>query len=132
MNPAELIYGSDKLIEANHLNGMGAVHEKRREFTEAQRYYEEVLAIYEEIFGIRHLTTALAIRNLARVLRIEGKTAEATLLEDQATDILSRRGDGMEEASSPFGGSSGFFELMGFEEQLLAEQQAPLDEQSAE
>jgi hypothetical protein len=38
----------------------------------------------------------------------------------------------MEEASSPFGGSSGFFELMGFEEQLLAEQQAPLDEQSAE
>ena len=116
MNPADLLYGSDKLIEANHLNGLAAVHEHRSEFVEAQRFYEEALAVYEEIFGTRHLTTALATRNLARVLRIQGKTAEAALMDDHANDILRKRGEGQGDASSPFGGSSGFFDLMGFDE----------------
>jgi tetratricopeptide (TPR) repeat protein len=113
VNPAELFSGSDKLIEANHLNGMGAVFEKRRDFEDAARLYEEALAIYEEIFGIEHYTTALVIRNLARVLRAKGDIAEASLLEDQATDILSRRRESSESRKSLFGGSSGFFELMG-------------------
>lgn len=114
VNPQEIVEGSDKLIEAGHLNGMGAVYEKRREFSDAERLYEEALAIYEEVFGTEHFTTALVIRNLARVLRIQGKTAEASLLEDQASDILTRRAEGGEAASkNPFGGSSGFFELMG-------------------
>ena len=114
VNPQEIVEGSDKLIEAGHLNGMGAVYEKRREFPDAERLYEEALAIYEEVFGTEHFTTALVIRNLARVLRIQGKTAEASLLEDQASDILTRRAQGGEAAAkNPFGGSSGFFELMG-------------------
>jgi tetratricopeptide (TPR) repeat protein len=132
VNPAELFTGSDRLIEANHLNGMGAVLEKRQEFAEAERRYEEALAIYEEIFGQQHYTTAVVTRNLARVLRIQGKTAEASLLEDVATDILSRRGDTDEAKKTPFGGSAGFFELLGnaytkpLEEELEAEeQQAP-------
>jgi hypothetical protein len=113
MNPAELFSGSDRLIEANHLNGLAAVHEKRQEFTDAERLYEEALAIYEEVFGTQHFTTALVTRNLARVLRVQGKTAEAALLEDHATDILSRRGDEDSAQKIPFGGSSGFFELLG-------------------
>jgi hypothetical protein len=115
LDPADLLYGSDKLVEAHHLNGMAAVHEKRRELTEAQRLYEEALAIYEEVFGSRHFTCALVARNLARVLRVQGKTAEASLLDDHAKDILSDRGDdkGMR---SPFGGSAGFFDLMGFDD----------------
>lgn len=111
MDPAELFSGSDRLIEANHLNGMAAVYEKRQEYTDAERLYEEALALYEEIFGTQHLTTALVTRNLARVLRIQGKTAEASLLEDHASDILNRRGEG--DATIPFGGSAGFFELLG-------------------
>lgn len=112
MNPAELTQGSDRLIEANSLNGMAAVHEKRQEFEEAERLYEESLAIFEEIFGTQHLTTALVTRNLARILRIQGKTAEASLLDDHASDILSRRAEGG-VIKSPFGGSAGFFELLG-------------------
>jgi hypothetical protein len=113
MNPAELFSGSDRLIEANHLNGLAAVSEKRQEYADAERRYEEALAIYEEVFGTQHFTTALVTRNLARVLRIQGKTAEAALLEDHASDILSRRGDSDEAQKIPFGGSSGFFELLG-------------------
>ena len=126
MNPADLLYGSDKLIEANHLNGIAAVHEKRQEYVEAQRYYEEALAVYEEIFGTRHLTTALATRNLARVLRIQGKTAEAALMDDHADDILRKRGDA-EDTTEPFGGSSGFFDLMGFDEMLPVELDEPTE-----
>lgn len=130
MDPAELFNGSDRLIEANHLNGMAAVHEKRQEYVDAERLYEEALTIYEELFGTRHLTTALATRNLARILRIQGKIAEASLLEDHASDILSRRADGDEAKNMPFGGSSGFFELLGAvytrpeEDELIAEADA--------
>jgi hypothetical protein len=113
LNPAELFSGSDKLIEANNLNGMAAVFEKRKDLDDAARLYEEALAIYEEVFGVEHFTTALVIRNLARVLRAKGDVAEASLLEDQATDILSRGREARESHKSPFGGSSGFFELMG-------------------
>lgn len=122
MNQAEFFSSSDKLHEANHLNGLGAVHEKRQEYSEAERLYEEALAMYEDIFGTEHFTTALATRNLARVLRVQGKTAEACLLEDHAADVLSRRGDSPEIRKNPFGGSSGFFELMGSEYSLNAEE----------
>jgi hypothetical protein len=115
MNPAEIFSGSDRLVEANQLNGQAAVHEKRQEYNEAERLYEEALAIYEEVFGTQHFTTALVTRNLARVLRIQGKTAEAALLEDHASDILTRRAEGDDAQKSPFGGSSGFFELLGSE-----------------
>jgi hypothetical protein len=115
MNPAEIFSGSDRLDEANHLNGMAAVFEKRQEFVDAERLYEEALAMYEEIFGTQHFTTALVTRNLARVLRIQGKTAEAALLEDHASDILSKRAEGDDTQKVPFGGSSGFFELLGNE-----------------
>lgn len=115
MNHAELFSGSDRLIEANNLNGLGNVHEKRQEYSEAERFYEEALAAYEEIFGTRHLTVALVTRNLARVLRIQGKTAEASLLEDHAADILHKRGEASEEQIPTFGGSSGFFEMLGSE-----------------
>lgn len=115
MDPAELFSGSDRLIEANHLNGMAAVYERRQEYADAERLYEEALAIYEEIFGTQHLTTALVTRNLARVLRVQGKTAEAALLEDHASNILSQRGDSELVQKVPFGGSSGFFELLGTE-----------------
>ncbi len=124
LNPAEILYGSDKLVEANHLNGLAAVHEKRQEYTDAERLYEEALAVYEEIFGTRHLTTALATRNLARVLRIQGKTAEAALLDDHASDILSKRGSD-DDLNTPFGGSSGFFDLMGIDERMVDAQAEP-------
>lgn len=113
MDPAEFFSGSDRLVEANDLNGMAAVHEKRQEYADAERIYEEALALYEEIFGTQHLTTALVTRNLARVLRVQGKIAEASLLEDHASDILSWRGDSDESKKIPFGGSAGFFELLG-------------------
>lgn len=124
MDPAELFSGSDRLIEANHLNGMAAVYEKRQEYNDAERLYEEALALYEEIFGTQHFTTALVTRNLARVLRIQGKTAEASLLEDHAADILNRRGEG--DPLTPLGGSSGFFELLG-----TAYTREPLPEEEA-
>jgi len=113
VDPAELPSESGRLIEANNLNGMAAVHEKRQEYVEAERFYEEALAVYEEIYGTQHLTTAVATRNLARVLRVQGKIAEASLMEDHAADILSRRADPDEAPKMPFGGSSGFFELLG-------------------
>jgi hypothetical protein len=118
LNPSELLYGSDRLIEAHHLYGMGAVHEKRQEFNDAQRLYEEALAIYEEIFGTQHLTTALVTRNLARVLRVQGKIAEADLLEDHANDFFSRGGQETDDNAVPFGGSSGFFSLLGMDNRL--------------
>lgn len=129
MNPAELFSSSDRLHEANHLNGLAAVHEKRHEFSDAERLYEEALAMYEEVFGIEHFTTALATRNLARVLRIQGKTAEASLLEDHASDVLSRRGESSEIRKNPFGGSSGFFELMGFDSSADRDTAQQSDEQ---
>jgi hypothetical protein len=92
---------------------MAAVYEKREEYSDAERLYEEALAVYEEIFGTQHLTVALVTRNLARVLRIQGKIAEASLLDDHASDILTRRGDSDDAKKIPFGGSSGFFELLG-------------------
>ncbi len=113
MNKVELASESEKLIEANNLNGTAAVHEKRAEYVEAERFYEEALAAYEEIYGPEHLTTAVATRNLARVLRVQGKTVEASLMEDHTTDILSRQADSAETPKMPFGGSSGFFELLG-------------------
>jgi tetratricopeptide (TPR) repeat protein len=128
VNPAELFSSSDRLHEANHLNRLAAVHEKRQEYSEAERLYEEALAMYEEIFGIEHFTTALATRNLARVLRVQGKTAEASLLEDHASDILSRRGESSEIRKNPFGGSSGFFELMGFDSSTGGEETHQSDE----
>lgn len=133
LNPADLFSGSDKLIEANNLNGMAAVYEKRNDLDDAARLYEEALAIYEEIFGVEHFTTALVIRNLARVLRARGDTAEASLLEDQATDILSRRRESNETKKSQFGGSSGFFELMGeayTRHMLVPAEEQPESEQS--
>jgi hypothetical protein len=124
MNPADLLYGSDRLMEAHHLHGMAAVHEKRQELADAQRLYEEALAIYEEIFGTQHLTTGLATRNLARVLKALGKTAEAALMDDHANEILARRGEGNEDdEAATFGGSSGFFSLMGFDEKPAAPQE---------
>jgi tetratricopeptide (TPR) repeat protein len=113
VNPSELVYGSDKIMEAHHLYGVGAVHEKKHELQEAQQSYEEALALYEEIFGTQHPTTGLVTRALARVLLAQGKHAEAALLEDLAADILSRRNDG--DTPEPFGGSSGFFSLMGWD-----------------
>jgi hypothetical protein len=115
LDPSELLHGSDRLIEANHLFGQGAVHERRHEFDEAQQLYEEALAMYEDIFGINHLTTALATRNLSRVLKAQGKDAEAALMEDHADDIIARRGKEADLDSTPFGGSSGFFSLLGMD-----------------
>ena len=124
MNPTDLLYGSDRLMEAHHLHGMAAVHERRNELQDAQRLYEEALAIYEEIFGTQHLTTGLATRNLARVLKELGKTAEAALMEDHANDILSRRGDAdTDDEAATFGGSSGFFSLMGFDQRPAVPQE---------
>lgn len=114
-NPFEIYTSNDKLIEANNLNGMGAVHEKRLEFDQAQRYYEEALSLYEEVFGQYHLTTALVSRNLARVMQAQGNAAEAAVLEDMAEDILKRREDDPAIHKTPFGGSSAFFCLMGLE-----------------
>ena len=111
-------------MEAHHLHGMAAVHERRKELADAQRLYEEALAIYEEIFGTQHLTTGLATRNLARVLKALGKTAEAALMDDHANDILSRRGDGnKDDEAAAFGGSAGFFSLMGFDERQALPQE---------
>jgi hypothetical protein len=103
---------ANRLIEALNLNGLGAVSMRRGDFAESQRLYEEALAIYEEVFGTEHYTTALVTRNLARALDQQGKTAEASLLEDRATEILLRQ-QSNQEAYPPLGGSAGFFELMG-------------------
>jgi len=132
LNPAELFSGSDRLIEANHLNGMAAVYEKRKDFDDASRLYEEALAIYEEVFGVEHFTTALVIRNLARVLRAKGEIAEASLLEDQATEILSKKRANSESGKIQFGGSSGFFELMGNDYSRYEPQDEMLDTSPAE
>jgi tetratricopeptide (TPR) repeat protein len=125
-NPSELFGGSDKLIEANDLNGMGAVLEKRGEFNQAQRCYEQALALFEDIFGSEHLTTALVSRNLARVLREQGESAEAVVLEDMAAAILRRRGDDSVAHETPFGGSSGFFHLLGWQRDAATAQEIDL------
>lgn len=113
MDPAQLPSGPDRLAKANHLAGLANGHEHRKEYVEAERYYEEALAIYEEIHGIQHPTTARATQNLARILRIQGKTAEASLMDDHAEDILTSRSSPNEAPKMPFGGSNGFFGLLG-------------------
>ena len=120
MNPSDLLHGSDRLLEANNLYGSGAVHEKRHELQDAQKFYEEALAIYEEVFGTHHPTTGLVTRNLARVLKAQGKDAESALMEDLATEILSKRAAD-DDAAIPFGGSARFFSLIGFNHQADAD-----------
>lgn len=107
-------FNHDKLTEAAQLTQSGSDCEYRGNFEEAQRHYEEALALYEDMLGLENLTTAKTIASVARVCRRLGKTAEASLLEDQA-DAIFRQFSGGQPARdrTPFGGSSGFWELLG-------------------
>lgn len=103
----------DKLTEAAHLTLAASDCEYRGNFEEAQRLYEESLAIYEDLLGLENPTTAKAIASVARACRALGKTAEASLLEDQAQSLMAQYRAGHQTDRSPFGGSSGFWELLG-------------------
>ncbi len=103
----------DKLTEAARLTIAASDCEYHGSYEEAQRLYEEALVIYEELLGLQNATTAKTIKNVARICRALGKTAEASLLEDQAQSILDHCREGRPTERTPFGGSSGFWELLG-------------------
>lgn len=103
----------DKLSEAARLTLAASDCEYHASYDEAQRLYEEALVIYEDLLGLQSPTTAKTIRSVARMCRALGKTAEASLLEDQAQAILDHYRAGQPAEKSPFGGSSGFWELLG-------------------
>lgn len=103
----------DKLAEAARLTLAASDCEYHGTYEEAQRLYEEALVIYEDLLGLQNPTTAKTIKSVARICRALGKTAEASLLEDQAQSILEQYRAGQPSERSPFGGSSGFWELLG-------------------
>lgn len=103
----------DKLTEAAKLTLAASDCEYRGSYEEAQRMYEEALAVYEDLLGLENPTTAKTIASVARVCRALGKTAEASLLDDQAQSIMAQYRAGLQVDRSPFGGSSGFWELLG-------------------
>lgn len=105
----------DKLTEAARLTMAASDCEYHGSLEEAQRLYEEALVIYEDLLGLQNPTTAKTINNVARICRALGKTAEASMLEDQAQSILERYSEGQVQPSERtlFGGSSGFWELLG-------------------
>lgn len=84
----------------------GYQYEQRHQFDNAEQCYEEALATLESVAGSSKELLAQTLRNLARVCKIQGKLAEAILLEDRAERL-----DGGE--SRPLGGSGGFWALLG-------------------
>lgn len=85
---------------------IGYQHEQRRQFDHAEQCYEEALASLESVTSGSKELLAQTLRNLSRVCRIQGKLAEAILLEDRAERL-----DGGE--IRPLGGSGGFWALLG-------------------
>lgn len=78
------------------LNGMAVVHFERREYTEAQRLYEQALQIREELHGHDHTEVPVRIAGMVRLTLAQalwdsgGDRARAHALAHEGLELLHR------------------------------------------
>ncbi len=86
---ARKILGDD-VITARALNALGALHEARGEWSEAEARYLEALAMFEATVGCDDIDTAIILNNLSNLWIDLGRLAEATEAHERYARIWDR------------------------------------------
>ena len=84
--------GPGKFIEAKILNKLAYFYFKQSRFAEADAIYIKALAATESAMGVNSRLVAATCQDYARVLRAQGKAAEATTYQNRARQIFSIAG----------------------------------------
>jgi len=73
--------------EAASLSGLGTLAHSQGRYHEAKPYFERALAIFEEVLGSQHPSTAGSLNNLGGLLQAMGELAEARPYYERALAI---------------------------------------------
>ena len=102
------------LKHANSLNVELLVLYRKGKYAEAVAIAREALAIYEEVLGPEHLSTATSLNNLASLLETFGAYDEAQSLYERALAIFERvLGPEHERTATSLNNLAGLLKMLG-------------------
>jgi len=101
------VFGAESATVANTLNSLATTQAHRGDLAGAERSYSRVRELYQKLLGPTHWHTANAARNLARVIELQGRYAEALPWLRDAYEIARQRGDDGGRMAAVMGGQLG-------------------------
>jgi hypothetical protein len=87
------VYGPDHPTRASIFGSLGTLEEEQAHWDAAGAAYRSALAVLERAQGPRSVGASLARRDLARVLALQGRTADALAEQQRAIDSLEALAD---------------------------------------